>query len=47
MHDIPDLVLKSVSFFNMNEANVCLFKVNNYNMFEVFQQLSVVHTGRL
>ena len=29
MHDIPDLVLKSVHLFNMNSANLCLFKANN------------------
>ena len=28
MHDIPDLVFKSVYLFNMNPANVCLFKVS-------------------
>ena len=28
-HDIPDLVFKSVYLFNMNPANLCLFKVNN------------------
>ena len=29
MHDIPDLVFKSVYLFNVNTANVCLFKVSN------------------
>ena len=28
-HDTPDLVFESVYLFNMNPANVCLFKVNN------------------
>ena len=31
MHDIPDLLFKVVYLFNMNIANVCLFKVNNQN----------------
>ena len=30
-HNIPDLVFKSNSLFNMNQANACLFKVNNQN----------------
>ena len=29
MQDIADLVFKSIYLFNMNPANVCLFKVNN------------------
>ena len=29
MHEIPDLVFQSVYLFNMNLANLCLFKVNN------------------
>ena len=28
-HDIPDLVFKSAYLFNINTANVCLFKVND------------------
>ena len=28
-HDIPDLAFESVYLFNMNAANLCLFKVNN------------------
>ena len=29
MIDIPDLAFKSACLFNMNPANVCLFKVRN------------------
>ena len=29
--DMPDLIFRSVYLFNMNPANVCLFKANNYN----------------
>ena len=39
-HDTPDLALKSV-YLNVNPANVCLFKVSNYNMFEICSQLSI------
>ena len=28
---MPDLVFKKVCLFNMNQANVCLFKLNNYS----------------
>ena len=39
MHEIPDLVYKSVYLFNINTANICLFQVNNQskvlNMFTV------------
>ena len=29
MHDTLDLVFKSAYLFNINPADVCLFKVNN------------------
>ena len=29
LFDIPDLIFKMICLFNMNPANVCLFKVNN------------------
>ena len=35
VHYLPELVFKSVDLFDMNPANVCLFKVNNCNMFEI------------
>ena len=31
MHDMPDLVFKNVYLFNMNKANIDVFKVNNYS----------------
>ena len=31
MHDISDLVFKSLGFFIMYPANICLFKFNNQN----------------
>ena len=30
-HGMPDLVFKNVRLFNMNRANVCMFKANNQN----------------
>ena len=38
-HNMPDLVFKSDCLFNINQASVCLFKVNNYN--EVWNMFTV------
>ena len=41
-HNIPDLVFKSDSLFNMNQVNACLFKVNIIRTkFEICSQLTI------
>ena len=41
MHDISDLVFKSVCLFNMNATNVCLFRVNNNKKVNNQSQLTI------
>ena len=40
-HDTPDLVFESVYLFNMNPANLCLFKVNNWKKSGICSQLTI------
>ena len=40
-HDVPDFVFKSVCLFNMNPANVCLFKSAIRTKFEICLPLTI------